>query len=95
MTFYHKALIDGSECYQVAGFFEAMTPEQAASKNRRARKYAYVVAKTTPFRATDCIGNVTIYPGGIEHYLKEYAKQIRQGAPRGMQLLSQEVRIAA
>ena len=96
MTFYHKALISGSECYQVTGFFEQMTPEQAAAKNRRARMYCYVPAKVSPAVAVDCAGNRTVYAGGIDHYLSEYKKRIRQGAKRGLQLLKQEeVRIAA
>ena len=96
MTFYHKALIDGSECYQVTGYFEQMTPEQAAAKNRRARLYCYVPAKVKPAVAVDCIGNRTVYAGGIDHMHQEYKKRIRQGKPRGMQLLKQEeVRVAA
>ena len=96
MTFYHKAFIDGSECYQVQGYFESMSPEEAAKKNSRARKYAYVIARTTPFKATDCVGNTTFYPGGIGQMLMEYKKSIRQGARRGMQLLKQEqARLAA
>ena len=62
MTFYHKALIDGSECYQVQGYFESMSPEEAAKKNSRARKYAYVIARTTPFKATDCVGKHNVLP---------------------------------
>lgn len=95
MTFYHKALIDGSECYQVQGFFKSMTPEEAAAKNRRARIYCYVPAKVTPFVAIDCIGNRTVYPGGIDQMLMEYKKGIRQGKPRGMQLLKKRLARAA
>ena len=86
MTFYHKALIDGSECYQVQGYFEQMTPEEAATRNRRARLYCYVPAKVSPAVAVDCVGSRTVYPGGIDHYLSEYKKRIRQGKPRGMQV---------
>jgi len=88
MSFYLKGLLDGSECWQVAGYYEPMTKEEAAGKNRRAIKYVYIEAKCRPLTVSKCDGTSQTYFGGISHYLHEYRESIRNGRRRGMQLLS-------